>query len=86
MLQYRYSTGRKYNVLMDIHSLSRILGRLSIEQKAELVAFVRSQTTDDLKLALTEITQKLEQMGIAMPAGQSTQEAAATLEAISKLL
>jgi hypothetical protein len=75
---------------MYLQDLIQIVTRLSIQEKVELVAFVRDQTTGDLGTALDEIAEKLHAMGVldapVAPNLQSAQERLAALQALSKLL
>ena len=74
---------------MNLQELIHIVSLLSIEQKQELIAFVRTQSTDDLEMALEQIVAKMESMGLMINSATTLQNARdriAALEALSSIL
>lgn len=75
---------------MDLQDIVQVVSRLNIQQKAELVEFIRNQSTDDLPTALQEISDKLDAMGvdISLNAGnlENARRRLEALQSLTKLL
>ncbi|PJF42997.1 MAG: hypothetical protein CUN55_09360 [Phototrophicales bacterium] len=70
---------------MNINELIRMVSTLSPAQKAQLVEFIRQQTTSDLNEALEEIMELLREMGVLIEHNGNVADARQRIEAMRQL-
>lgn len=71
---------------MNINEIIRVVGGLNPTQKAELIMFIRAQTTANLDDAMQEIFEKLRDMGAIMNLGTDIADARQRIEAMRHLM